>query len=181
MASRRTTSSFPPPLIDDEIVGRQTELASLREQLARGERVVCINGPAGVGKSRLARELVKGASARAQAVVVVDLSPTRDRVAALVSIARALETGLESAEPAHCAARFAARLREAGPCLLILDGLDGLRGRDDLAPIVGDIRELAPATSVILISRERVEPRGPCAIELGGLRAPAGVGGEVLA
>ncbi len=177
MASRRTPSSFPPSPLDDELVGRQLELAAVREHLARGDRIVTISGPAGAGKSRLAREVAKTAGVRNQSVVV-DLSHARDRGSALRLLARALDIELEDETVPRTVERFATRLRDHGSLLLVLDGVDHV---PELAAIACAARERAPATSIILTARSRLEVSCAHAIELAGLRSPPSEGGEAMA
>ena len=44
---------------DEPLIGRATELDGLRRDFAQGARLITLWGPAGIGKTRLAREYVR--------------------------------------------------------------------------------------------------------------------------
>ena len=76
----------PPALPDSQLVGRRSELDAAHVMLAR-PGVVTLVGPAGVGKTSLARALAAG---RAGGAVWVDLAPLTEETQVLAALARAL-------------------------------------------------------------------------------------------
>jgi DNA-binding CsgD family transcriptional regulator/tetratricopeptide (TPR) repeat protein len=85
-----------------ELVGRDTELAALTTALDLGDqhpRLVVLAGEAGVGKSRLAREVAQAATARGftvlagRAVQAASPVPLRPIVEALIGVARTTDMG----------------------------------------------------------------------------------------
>ena len=103
------------------LVGRAEDLATIREALAR-ERLVTLVGAAGVGKSRLARELIAHEPPGA-AAVMVHLEPIES--VDHVPTAAALALGLSIPESGD---RFRAlmQLAEGFEGLLVLDGAEHL-------------------------------------------------------
>jgi WD40 repeat protein len=138
------------------LVGRDRELAELVALLADAcearDGVVCVSGPAGVGKTRLAAELARDASRRRMAVLYVGAGSSPDEAAAAV---RRAEDG-------------------ARPTLLILDDADDA-GRELLAraaALAGDragrrlllmvlLRGREPLPSVVAASAVRRIELGP--------------------
>jgi tetratricopeptide (TPR) repeat protein len=100
------------------LVGRESEVVALRRALDE-HRWVTLWGPAGVGKSRLARE----AASRLDAVTFCDLAVVEDEASLWQVLATAL--GLEGA--GRSLARAVARALEAGGGTVVLDGADGIR------------------------------------------------------
>jgi predicted ATPase/DNA-binding winged helix-turn-helix (wHTH) protein len=158
-ASRRPAGGPAAPL-----VGRTTEIEAIRRLLAR-ERLVTLVGSAGVGKSRLARELLA-------------LEPERpDTVAALVSL-----EPLETVEhvPSALALALGISLAEAGDrfqvlrqalegvdALLVLDGAEHLA-----AQLVGPLVSLlaaAPGVRILVTSQTPLGRVGEAIYRLGPL------------
>ena len=107
----------------DQFVGRERELADLRPLLAR-QRMVTLTGPAGVGKTRLAVELIPHVRrAYPGGLWWVDLAPlpneapVPDAVAAAVGAGGSAHRGLGRTIANACATR---------PALLILDNCEHL-------------------------------------------------------
>jgi tetratricopeptide (TPR) repeat protein len=115
-APGRRPEEPPPPLI-----GREHELAQLDRQL-REPGLVTLRGPAGVGKSRLAREAahryVLGPARTAE------LSEARSLRDLLVGVARALEISLVGGEDEQMVGQIGQQLARRGPVLLVLDSFE---------------------------------------------------------
>lgn len=131
----------------DRLVGRGPALRQLSDLLAE-HRVVALWGPAGIGKTRLARELGLRwlAAEPSREAWLCDLRPAASPDAALVAIAEA--TGLPADR--HRGGRA---LRARGPALLVLDDADpSTTGVDELAAAWA---AAAPDARFLLTSRAR--------------------------
>jgi DNA-binding winged helix-turn-helix (wHTH) protein/tetratricopeptide (TPR) repeat protein len=145
----------------DRLVGREPALLQLLD-LVGEHGVVALWGPAGIGKTRLARELgLRWLAARPTSEAwFCDLRPATSPDAALVAIAEA--TGLPADR--HRGGRA---LRARGPALLVLDDADpDATGVVELAEAWA---AAAPEARLVLTSRTRpavevvvpVDPLGP--------------------
>ena len=87
-----TAGTGRPPAALTELIGRQQEMAAVRDLLSRPSvRLVTVTGAGGVGKTRLAVEVLSGPSAGFDAVVFVPLAPVRDPDLVSAAIAGALD------------------------------------------------------------------------------------------
>ncbi len=99
-ASPRSTPPVPaaPPPPNNlpepatQLVGREKELAHLRELLALGDtRILTLTGPGGTGKTRLAVEAAREAAGRfGEGTFFIDLAPLREPAEVVPAIAAAL-------------------------------------------------------------------------------------------
>jgi predicted ATPase/DNA-binding NarL/FixJ family response regulator len=88
--ARQAVPSRPPGQLQNltSFIGRETEMRSLTNLLLRGSRLVTIVGTGGVGKTRLAAELVRNAAGPSRdGVWWIDLSGAADVVGAVVTSA----------------------------------------------------------------------------------------------
>jgi predicted ATPase/DNA-binding winged helix-turn-helix (wHTH) protein len=145
-----------------QLVGRGSELEAVQRLLAR-ERLVTLVGSAGVGKSRLALELLAREQQRPDtAAALVSLEPleTVDHLPSAIALA----LGITLAETVD---RFQG-LRQALECseaLLILDGAEHLAG-----PLAGPLATLvavAPRVRVLVTSQTPLGRIGESVFRLG--------------
>lgn len=145
--SHRPTS--PLPWRPGRVFGRDQDLGLLSECLDR-ERVLTLVGPGGVGKTRLALEVVHRQAEAGRRVWWADLSAvTADRLVGAVAEA----TGVDmpgGAEPLHL---LTASMRHLDG-LLCLDNAETVLA--DLAVAVERIVAAAPRLAVLTTSRERL-------------------------
>ncbi len=137
---------------DDGFIGRRSELAVLQALLAEpGLRTLTLMGPGGVGKSRLAQQLLARVAARFPgARLAVELQDLQGDNAALARIGAALGAALrDTADPVPLLAQ---RL-PAAPCLLVLDNAEHLAG---LALPLQRLLQAAPQLVLLLTSRQRL-------------------------
>lgn len=137
-------------------IGRSAELRAVRSRL-RGEQVISIVGPPGVGKTRLAVEAVADPRLD-RPVVFVPLAPHTDPEQVVVAVAAACGVGVDTAEDRTAA--FAAGLIETSTVIVI----------DTCEHLVDAVRDLveraaAPPVTFILTSRVRLGIRGERVIE----------------
>jgi len=147
--------------VQSAFVGRESEVRRIEGMLAESS-LIAIVGPAGVGKTRLASELVKRVSGRLEGgafSVVLTHARSPDDVAR--GVARAMNVQLAEAP----VARLGALLSKRGPVLLVLDGCE------DIAPgvletVVSSFIAAAPELRVVATSRSRLKLSKESALEL---------------
>ncbi len=155
------SSSPVPPA--GPFVGRGTALAQLTD-LVRAGRLVTVWGTSGIGKTRLARELV--ARWRNGPTAFVDLTETADADDIVVAVGAAL--GVHAPHRDSVADAIARR----GPMLLVLDNVEQVVA--DAADVVGTWLAASPDARFVATSRELLRVAGEVALELPPLALPAG-------
>jgi predicted ATPase/DNA-binding SARP family transcriptional activator len=159
--STRPFVSSRPRAPSDRFVGRQAEMDRVTEAWHR-RRVVSVIGPGGVGKTRLALELLDRFDADDERFVV-ELGEVSSAADVGVSVAAAL--GLQAA-PDGVAMAIAGRLG-AEPALLVLDNCEHL-----LRPVRDLMTELlarCPALRILATSRQRLGLADEQVVRLGPL------------
>lgn len=148
--------------------GRAREIAELAALLERGERLVTVLGPGGVGKTRLALELARTSAA---GVVRCDLTEARAPRDLVAAACRALEIRLgPGASDADALGQLGRVLAARGSTLLLLDNLEPIAAA--AAPAIAHLVEAAPRLRVLATSRERLRVRGEVALDLEPLPVP---------
>ncbi|KAA9159325.1 helix-turn-helix domain-containing protein [Amycolatopsis acidicola] len=122
VAARPAALPAAPPLMPP-LIGRAGVSAALVEVLERGEtRLLTLTGPGGVGKTRLALDVLDKLRARyPDGTLFVDLSPLRDP--AQVTAAIAQQAGLGDPSPVPMGERLATAFRDKR-ALLLLDNFE---------------------------------------------------------
>lgn len=139
----------PLPAALSNFLGRGDELREVR-RLLEASRLVTLTGPPGIGKSRLAREVVALAEPQlCDGSVLVELAPVGDPAL----VARALAAALSVAEvPGHTMTEaLVAHLRRRR-VLLLLDNCEHLLGA--CAEVLDALLGGAPQLRVLATSRE---------------------------
>ncbi|WP_437935764.1 ATP-binding protein [Sorangium sp. So ce341] len=155
-------------------LGRERELAAIAELFRRGERLVTVWGPAGMGKTRLALELAsRWDEARpAEAVWLCELTACRDLRAVCGAVARAIGAQVAAGRrEATLVERIGRALATAGPALFVLDNLEHVL--EQAAPALDAWVRAAPEVRFLATSRERTRLPGEIGCELGPLELPA--------
>ncbi|MBV9047876.1 MAG: hypothetical protein JOY58_06385, partial [Solirubrobacterales bacterium] len=130
-------------------VGREREVADLRELLRRS-RLATLTGPGGVGKTRLAIEVVRRRGARSAGdAVFVDLGAVSDDAAVPGAVAASL--GLSAADPSAAEAVLAEWLGRR-PVLLVLDNCEHVVRA--CASLAAELLGRCPGLRVLATSRE---------------------------
>ena len=145
-------ASVPPSPPDDGFIGRRAELAALQALLAEpGLRTLTLMGPGGVGKSRLAQQLLARVAPRFPgARHWVELQDLQTERAALARIAQAF--GAAPRDTADPVPQLAQQL-PVQPCLLVLDNAEHLTS---LAAPLQRLLQAAPQLVLLLTSRQRL-------------------------
>ncbi|MGK3985776.1 tetratricopeptide repeat protein [Sorangium sp. So ce136] len=155
-------------------IGREGELAGIAELLRRGDRLVTLWGPAGMGKTRLALELAsRWAEAQAgEAVWLCELTACRDLRAVCGAVARAIGAQVAAGRrEATLVERIGRALAAEGRALLVLDNLEHVL--ETTAPALDAWVRAAPDLRFLVTSRERTRLPGEVSYELGPLGLPA--------
>lgn len=154
------------------LIGRKAELDLLGAALleARG-RLITLLGPGGIGKTALARGLLREASAAFPGgAFFVDLSPYRE--AALIPLALAAALGLRDGASAGPEFELGQRVAErigGSRALIVLDNLEQLPGASEQ---LGPLLAVCPGLTLLATSREALGLEGEWAYEVGPLEAP---------
>lgn len=135
----------------DAFVGREVDLSALDEHLRSTEaRAVCLLGPAGVGKTRLAVHYAGRNSGRwPGGVWFCDLTEARSVEGIAAVVARSLDVSPGGKPIARLGHAIAAR----GECLVILDNAEGVT--EHLPQVVLPWLDRAPRARILLTSRHR--------------------------
>lgn len=153
-------------------VGRTDDVARVRALLAGGERLVTLTGAAGIGKTRLAREVVARIAQEGGAVVECELAEARTIDDAAAAIARAFRHALRSGG-ARGLEDLADRIAARGEVLLVLDECE--RMVQSARDVVATVLARAPAARVLVTSRERLRLPEERVHDLAPLAIDAGV------
>ncbi len=150
---RRSSGSLPSGR--DAFVGRAAEREELEGRIARGDRLVTVLGPGGIGKTRLVVEALRAGSLAIPGGAwwtAVGAVGSIDEVCR--KVADVLGMSLGAADPLG---RLGAALRARGRTVLVLDDVD--RCTALAATAAEQWTALAPELTVVVVSR--VAPRIP--------------------
>ncbi len=161
-------SAGTTPLPGTRLVGRQTEIATIRNHLAsRDRRLVTIHGPGGSGKTRLALEVAQREAPLWQdGVWFVPLSEVASVEGLTCALASSLDIPSSGREFALGDIIAACGDKEA---LLVLDSFDQLVSE---AEVVSEVLGSAPRLKVVVTSRTRLGRREEWVVEVDGLSVP---------
>lgn len=157
-------------------VGRRTDLDRLEALLARGERLVTILGPPGIGKTSVARQLglrkVDDYSRPGRGgVFLCDLTEARDVGDIAGAVGRALGVPLTTAATIDdTVAQLGHAIAGRGPTLLILDNFEQVAAHGPAT--VGAWLAAAPQAAFLVTSREMLKLPLEVADELEPLSLP---------
>ena len=174
VTQRASTPDLPAQLTS--LVGRETELATIRDQLA-ANRLVTIIGTGGAGKTRLAIE----AASRQRHSLFVELAPagpTEVLGAVLAATGREIRKVESGAETASSMDRILDALagREV---LLVLDNCEHVI--DAAATLADELLQSLPQLKILGTSREPLGVPGEAFVGLGSLPHPTEAQIETLA
>jgi predicted ATPase/DNA-binding winged helix-turn-helix (wHTH) protein len=149
------------------LIGRGGELAALRELMSR-EELVSIVGPSGIGKTRLALELISTDShGQKQPAVLVEFAPVSDPSLVATTIAHA--AGLAPPDASAPVADLIAQLRTRS-LLLVLDNCEHLI--ESVALTVGAIHGATESIRFLATSQEPLNIPGEHVFRLTPLAVP---------
>ncbi len=137
------------PLEPSPLLGRESELTSIRGLLASGRRLVTLTGPGGIGKTRLALQVAAElAEQYSDGVWFVPLAEVRDEEQLITAIAEAMGLAIRDSR-----VNFVEALAERR-ALLVLDNFETVL---EFAPRIAQLLRQAPgivclATSQALLS-----------------------------
>lgn len=163
--------NFPQEL--SPFVGRERELRELERRLTQPQsRLLCLLGPPGVGKSRLAaRFALEHLGTFKHGAFRVELGSGK---ALAEAVAAALKLSLYGGQPAQTQVLDFLKERQM---LLVLDPAEGLATQ---AATLRAWLEAGPGLRVLVCARRRLGLPGETVLKLGGLELP-GPQGDVLA
>lgn len=147
-------------------IGREDEFVRITDLLA-DSRLLALTGPGGIGKSRLALRVARGALSQFDdGVHFVDLAPIRSPGQIVHSISSAVGLPLSTGEdPESQLLRYLQGRR----ILLVMDNFEHvLEG----AAIVSHVLQAAPDVKVLATSREKLELQGETVCPIGGMSLP---------
>ena len=136
------------PVARSSFVGRERELAEL-SQLLRQSRLVTLIGPGGVGKSRLAAQVLGRRPADDAEVVFVPLERVRYPRTLASALASRLQVHDQQSMPLIESVQAA--LSAGKPKLLLLDGAERLA--DQVAELAGELLDAVPDLRIVVTSR----------------------------
>jgi predicted ATPase/DNA-binding SARP family transcriptional activator len=154
------------PLPPSRLIGRETEVAALRELLTNA-RLVTLTGPGGSGKTRLAIQVAADLrDGFVDGVCFVSLAPIRDPSLVVSTVARSLAARGSAGQPSLEGLKEHLRDRQL---LLLLDNFEQVVAA---APVVTELLESCPRLTVLATSRMRLNLRGEHRFPVRPLDAP---------
>lgn len=156
-SSPPTRAARPPT----RLIGRATEVAALHRVLA-DERLVTLVGTGGVGKTRVALEVV----ARAPAVTVLLLAPVTDPSALPSALAAALQLDVVQGDVLDACTAFL----DSRPGVLLVDNCEHLL--DPVRDLLTVVLAACPQLTVLATSREPLGLPGEHTVRLAPLPLP---------
>lgn len=159
--------------LEDELVGRIAERALLRKRIVDERRtLVTIWGAGGIGKTRLARELVRDVAPAFSGGAMLCALESARRGADLVTIVGRTMGIAAAAAGSHedRLARIGRALAARGPTLLVLDNVEQLVS--DTCAALAMWMTMAPETTFVATSRELLGVAGESPCELAPLGVP---------
>ncbi len=156
------------PVQFNPFFGRQEELQRLEAYLADAKcRLIALTGMPGVGKTRLAQQVARENLERfADGAWLISLREPHNEQQLQRAILQAV--GLPSQEGQNLQTQFY-RMLQPLKILLVVDGFEYYSG--DIAPL-SRLVQLASGVRVLMVSRQRVQARSVCTLELQGLAYP---------
>ncbi len=157
-----------PPIPPTLLVGRERDVAAVRSLLESGDaRLVTLTGPGGVGKTRLALEVIRDAAdLYPDGVVFVELAPLGDAMLVLSAVSQVLGVRTTSDRPLLESLQI--QLHEKR-FLLVLDNFEHLL---EAAPEVASLVSSCPKLTVLTTSRAPLRVRGESQYSVPPLELP---------
>jgi predicted ATPase/DNA-binding SARP family transcriptional activator len=159
----------PPPAADDGFVGRSGELVRITDLLSRDEcRLLCLIGPGGVGKTRLARRAMQLLAARhADGALFIALEDVDTPAQLGLRLAR--EAGVATGQRSGDALARAIEAWRDKRLLLVLDNFEQLATQ---APTLERLLRECSGLKLIVTSRVRLQVADEWSMPLEGLPCP---------
>ncbi len=164
-----TESDFSPLMNLTSFVGREQELAWLRERLLSAHRIITITGPGGVGKTRMAitvSELPEIQAAFPDGVVFVPVGHIVDSTRVIPVIARAM--GVVADDRVSAADRLIAAIDQQS-ILLIVDNLEHVI---EASLSLKQLVDACPRLTLLVTSRRAMRVTGEQEFSLTSLPLP---------
>jgi predicted ATPase len=159
----------PPPAADDGFVGRSGELVRITDLLSRDEcRLLCLIGPGGVGKTRLARRAMQLLAAQhADGALFIALEDVD--TAAQLGLRLAREAGVATGQRSGDALARAVEAWRDKRLLLVLDNFEQLAAH---AATLEQLLHECSGLKLIVTSRVRLQVADEWSMPLEGLPCP---------
>ncbi|HET6362340.1 MAG TPA: tetratricopeptide repeat protein [Gemmatimonadota bacterium] len=156
-----------PPTMPGTLIGRRRSIEEALSHLKSGARLLTLTGTGGVGKTRLAIEVARGAERSFEgAVAWVSLAPIRDASALPDVVAEAV--GLEPRPAGFDEGQLVSWL-SVRKLLLVLDNFEHLLQG---SPFVAQLLRTCPRLSILVTSRAPLKLRGEQELEVLPLTLP---------
>jgi predicted ATPase len=146
------------------LVGRESDIETIRGRLTSGTRLLTLVGPGGIGKSRLAIEAARAAAPSfSDGTAFVDLAPVQDPGRVPYRIAQAIGVRDTGDEP--IVEKLVTALRDRS-MLLVLDNFEQIL---PAAPSLTWLLAAAPGVALLVTSRTLLRVSGEQSYEVGPL------------
>ncbi len=150
-----------------QLCGRCTELSAIRRCLQKGSRLLTLLGPAGVGKTRLALEVLCDLEAEQRPVIACDLDPVRDAQGILDAIARSAQLRPSGPQGSQSLLRALSSRPQA---VLLLDNAEHVA--QPLAELLASLIALPGDLAILVTSQVRLHLSEETCFELGPVSTP---------